>query len=408
MDGFTKMGAREGVMPTAAVAVSESPAPGRAAQPRITSIDVVRGAVMVLMAIDHVRVYSGVPPGGPTAGVFFTRWVTHFCAPAFAFFAGTSAFLLGRKLADASALARHLVARGAILILLELTFLHVAWTFSFDFTQLLLGVIWMLGVCMILLAGLARFSPRAVGTFGLIVIVLQQIFGLIPSALPEGARAATMPLWRLLYLGGPITIVPNRLAATVLYNIVPWIGIMAAGYGFGAIMVRDPESRRRACLRIGLGATALFLLLGGIAASLRGSGEAPFLFRLLNQSKYRDSQLFLLMTLGPTIAVLPYAERARGWFTSALATYGRVPLFYYLLHIPLIHAVSLLVWFLRDGTTHADWFLSAPFVSTPDGQQWPLWLLYAVFITCVALLYVPCRWFARVKARGGSWWVRYI
>ena len=226
-------------MPTA-VAVSESPVPGRAAQPRITSIDVVRGAVMVLMAIDHVRVYSRVPPGGPTAGVFFTRWVTHFCAPAFAFFAGTSAFLLGRKLADASALARHLVARGAILILLELTFLHVAWTFSFDFTNLLFGVIWMLGVCMILLAGLVRFSPRAVGTFGLIVIVLQQIFGLIPSTLPAGARAATMPLWRLLYLGGPITIVPNRLAVTVLYNIVPWIGIMTAGYGFGTIISCNP------------------------------------------------------------------------------------------------------------------------------------------------------------------------
>jgi uncharacterized membrane protein len=363
----------------------------------------------VLMAIDHVRVFSGVPPGGPTAGVFFTRWVTHFCAPAFAFFAGTSAFLLGRKLADTSALARHLVVRGAILILLELTVLHVAWTFSFDFTNLLLGVIWMLGVCMILLAGLVRFSPRAVGTFGVIVIVFQQIFRLISSALPPGARAATMPLWRLLYLGGPITIVPNRLAATVLYNIVPWIGIMAAGYGFGAIIVRDAETRRRACLRIGLAATALFLLLGGIAAlTIRGSSEAPFLFRLLDQSKYRDSQLFLLMTLGPTIAALPYAERARGWFISALATFGRVPLFYYLLHIPLIHAVSLLVWFLRDGTTHADWFLSAPFVSTPDGRQWPLPLLYLVFIVCVALLYGPCRWFAGVKARADRGWVRYI
>jgi len=105
---------------------------------------------------------------------------------------------------------------------------------------------------------------------------------------------------------------------------------------------------------------------------------------------------------------LPYAERARGWFTAVLATYGRAPLFYYLLHIPLIHAVSLLVWFLRDGTTHAGWFLSAPFVSTPDGQQWPLALLYLVFFACVALLYVPCRWFAAVKARGGSRWLRYV
>jgi uncharacterized membrane protein len=393
-------------MATAVIDVSESPAALRA---RITSIDILRGAVMVLMAIDHVRVYSGVPPGGPTAGVFFTRWVTHFCAPAFAFFAGASAFLLGRKLADAGALARYLLTRGAVLIALELTFLHVAWTFSLDFTNLLFGVIWMLGVCMILLAGLVRLSPRSVGVLGVIVIAVQQVFRLIPEALPAGARAATMPAWRLLYLGGPVTVVPDRVAITVLYNIVPWIGVMAAGYGFGTVIVRDAPARRRACLRIGLGATALFLVLAGLAAfATRGPSGAPFLFRLLDQSKYRDSQLFLLMTLGPTIALMPFAERARGWVTDMLATFGRVPLFYYLLHIPLIHAVSLLVWYLRDGTTHAEWFLSAPFVSTPDGQQWPLSVLYVVFFVCVALLYLPCRWFARVKARGDYPWLRFI
>jgi uncharacterized membrane protein len=361
------------------------------------------------MAIDHVRVYSGVPPGGPTAGVFFTRWVTHFCAPAFVFFAGTSAFLLGQKLADTGALARYLVTRGAVLIALELTFLHVAWTFSTDFSNLLFGVIWMLGVCMILLAALVRFPARTVLIFGLVLIVAQQVFRVIPALLPAGARAETMPLWRLLYLGGPVTIVPNRLAITVLYNIVPWVGIMAAGYGFGVVMMSDAAARRRACLRIGLGATALFLLLAGAVAVLTGpSNDAPFVFRLLDHSKYRDSQLFLLMTLGPTIALLPYAEYARGWFANALSTFGRVPLFYYLLHIPLIHAVSLLVWYRRDGTTHADWFLSAPFVSTPDGQQWPLSILYAVFFACVAVLYLPCRWFARVKASGRARWLRYI
>ena len=393
-------------MATAVIDARESPAAVRA---RVTSIDILRGAVMVLMAIDHVRVYSGVPPGGPTAGVFFTRWVTHFCAPAFAFLAGTSAFLLGRKLADAGALARYLLTRGVVLIALELTFLHVAWTFSLDFTNLLFGVIWMLGVCMILLAGFVRLSPRRVGVLGVIVIAVQQVFRFLPAALPASARAATMPAWRLLYFGGPITVVPDRLAVTVLYNIVPWIGIMAAGYGFGTIVVRDAPARRRACLRIGLGATALFLVLGGLAAfATRGSSSTPFLFRLLDQSKYRDSQLFLLMTLGPTIALVPFVERARGWFTDMLATFGRVPLFYYLLHIPLIHAVSLLVWYLRDGTTHAEWFLSAPFVSTPDGQQWPLSVLYVVFFACVALLYPPCRWFARVKARADYPWLRFI
>jgi uncharacterized membrane protein len=393
-------------MATAAVGVSERPSAVAAAR-RIASIDVLRGAVMVLMAIDHVRVYSGVPPGGPTAGVFFTRWVTHFCAPAFAFFAGTSAYLLGRRLARGD-LARYLVSRGAVLILLELTYLHVAWTFSFDFTNLLFGVIWMLGVCMIALAALVRFSPRTVGTFGLVIIGAQQVFGLIPTLLPEAARNATMPVWRLLYFGGPITIVPNQIAATVLYNLVPWVGIMAAGYGFGAIVVRDPASRDRACLRIGVAAIVAFLVLGSAIAFLTGPRQVPFVFRLLNQNKYRDSQLFLLMTLGPTIALMPYAERARGWFVDVLRTFGRVPFFYYLLHIPVIHAASLMAWYLRDGATHAEWFTSAPFVSTPDGQQWPLWLLYVVFAACVAALYPICRWYAEVKATSGRAWLRFV
>ena len=395
-------------MTTAVAAGREAPAAAARAT-RISSIDILRGAVMVLMAIDHVRVYSGVPPGGPTAGVFFTRWVTHFCAPAFAFFAGTSAFLLGRRLADTAALARYLLTRGALLVGLELTFLHLAWTFSADFSNLLFGVIWMLGVCMMLLAALVRFPPRAVGAFGLVVILTQQVFRVVPALLPEDLRAATMPLWRLLYLGGPVAIVPDRLAIVVLYNIVPWIGVMAAGYGFGLIVVRDAAARRRACIRIGVGATVLFLVLAaGLAVVAGGSSDAPLVFRVLDQSKYRDSQLFLLMTLGPTIALLPYAERARGWVANALATFGRVPLFYYLLHIPLIHAVSLLVWYLRDGTAHADWFRSAPFVSTPDGRQWPLSVLYAVFFACVAILYVPCRRFADLKARSGARWLRFI
>jgi uncharacterized membrane protein len=395
-------------MAATAVSVVRDSAARVAGVPRIASLDVLRGAVMVLMAIDHVRVYSGVPPGGPTAGVFFTRWVTHFCAPAFAFFAGTSAYLLGLKLGNRGTLARHLVARGSLLIGLELTFLHVAWTFTLDFTNLLFGVIWMLGVCMIVLAALVRLPARSVGTLGVAIIATQQVFRLIPMSLPEAARAATMPVWRLLYLGGPITVVPDRLAVSVLYNLIPWVGVMAAGYGFGAIVVSEPARRDRTCLRLGLGLTAAFLVLGSAAAFVARGSEAPFLFRLLDQSKYRDSQLFLMMTLGPTLALLPYAERARGWFVSALATFGRVPLFYYLLHIPVIHAVSLLVWYLRDGTTHASWFHSAPFVVTPDGQQWRLSLLYLVFIACVAALYLPCRWFADIKKRGEREWLRYI
>jgi len=376
---------------------------------RIQSIDVLRGIVMVLMAIDHVRVYSGVPAGGPTAGVFFTRWVTHFCAPAFVFFAGTSAFLLGRKL-DHGQLARYLVTRGAVLVALELTLIHVAWTFTLDFTHLLAGVIWMIGWCMILLAGLVRFSPRAVGTFGVIVIVAQQVFLFLPRVLPGAVRAASMWLWRFLYLGGEVQIGASGPTIGILYTIVPWIGVMAAGYAFGAILVREPAERRRLCLRIGLSATALYVAFGIVAAFLLPDSDdgVPKLFQILNPPKYPASQAFLLMTLGPTIALLPFAERGTSWFGRLFATYGRVPMFYYLLHIPGIHAAALLVWYMRDRVVHSEWFTSAPYVSVAEPQRWGLPLLYLVFVIVVAVLYVPCRWYAGVKSRHATRWLRYL
>src|SRR5260221_5117498 len=146
-------------------AMSAPPSP--ASTSRVASLDLMRGIVMVLMAIDHVRVYSGLPAGGPTPGIFFTRWVTHFCAPAFVFLAGTGAFLQGRKLADKRSLARYLITRGLILVVLELTVIRLAWTFNFDYAHFTLaGVIWMLGWCMVLLAGMIWLPTWAIGTIG--------------------------------------------------------------------------------------------------------------------------------------------------------------------------------------------------------------------------------------------------
>ena len=382
--------------------------PASTASGRLDSVDLLRGAVMVLMAIDHVRVYSGLPAGGPTAGIFFTRWVTHFCAPAFVFFAGTAAFLHGRKLGDFSALARYLVTRGLLLVALELTLIRFTWTFQLggysDFT--LAGVIWMLGWCMVLLAALVRFSPKVVGWLGVGIVFLQQIFGLIPRALPEVVLGAIGPVWELFYPTGSDPL----FGVSVLYVLVPWIGVMAAGYGFGTILLRDAAVRRRICLRIGLGASALFLLIAGVMVSVLPAPEdaPPKLFRLLGQQKYPASQLFLMMTLGPTIALLPFVENARGWLGRALVTFGRVPMFYYLLHIPLIHASAILVNLLREGVSHQDSYLTAPFVGMPPQAQWGLGLLYLVFAVDVLILYVACRWYAGIKARSGAGWLRYI
>ena len=369
---------------------------------------------MVLMAIDHVRVYSGVPAGGPTAGVFFTRWVTHFCAPAFVFFAGTSAFLYGLALggtperAGSAALARYLATRGLLLVVLELTIIRASWTFGFDYSQFILaGVIWMLGWCMVLLALLVWLPTWLVGVIGLAIIVLQSLFATVGVALPGVIRW----LWEFLYpVGVEVKLGQGGPSVAVLYSIVPWIGVMAAGYAFGKVMVRDPITRDRLCLRIGLAAILVFMLGATITVLMSNPAPdaPPVIFRLLNQRKYPASVYFLLMTLGPAIALLPLAEYARGFVAEALRTFGRVPMFYYLLHIPLIHALSLIVWTLRDGRSGEERFATAPYVSIPDGERWSLALLYLVFAIAIAILYLACRWFAEVKARHPGGWLRYI
>lgn len=374
---------------------------------RIDSLDIVRGVVMVLMAIDHVRVYSGVPAGGAAPAIFFTRWITHFCAPSFAFFAGTSAYLLGLKLRDHRALAKHLATRGALLVLLELTVMKVAWTFNIDYSHFILaGVIWMLGWCMILLAALVRFSPKALGIFGVAVILVQQLLYPIATAAP----AALKPLFQILYTGGAITLGAHGPDFSILYVLIPWIGVMAAGYAFGTVMTHDAAARNRFCTRLGLSMTAAFVVIAGAMVAFGHAPEngMPALFRMLSQSKYPPSQLFLLMTLGPVIALLPVADSARGRVADALATFGRVPFFYYVLHIPLIHASALAVRLVRDGALHQEHFATAPFVSVPDAFRWSLGLLYLVFAIDVAILYWPCRWFARYKSEHKESWARFI
>ena len=364
---------------------------------------------MVLMAIDHVRVYSGLPAGGPTAGIFFTRWITHFVAPAFIFLAGTSAFFYGRKHTD---LPRFLFVRGVWLVLLELTAIRVAWTFNFDFANYLLaGVIWVIGWCMILMSTLVRLRPRTVGIVGAAIIALHNAVMMPLITHTQGLAE----LWKILYVGffnGPVAGTP----LIVLYSIIPWIGVMAAGYWFGTVLALDAARRNSICLRLGLGATALFLVLRGfnIYGDTRpwsATPPMPALLSFLNTMKYPASLLFLLMTLGPTIAIIPLLDRARGRVAQWLTVFGRVPFFYYVLHIPLIHAVALVVSLIRLGTVSPWLFTNHPMANppAPEGYTWSLGLLYLVWAVAIVLLYFPCRWFASLKARRTDWrWLKYI
>jgi uncharacterized membrane protein len=393
------------------------------ANSRIASIDLIRGAVMVLMAVDHVRVFSGLPAAGPTPGIFFTRWITHFCAPAFLFLAGTSAFFYRRKHVD---LSRFLLIRGAWLVLLELTVIRVAWTFNFDFMQYeMAGVIWVIGWCMILMAGLVKLPLRAVGGIGVGIIALHDLIGpRLPGLIPA-LNGSLSGLWKILYLAffnGPIRLGEQGPNLIVLYSIIPWIGVMAAGYAFGMVLTLEPPRRNRICLRVGLGATALFLALRGLNLygdpvpwSATGQGpdgapRMPALLSFLNTTKYPASLNFLLMTLGPTIALIPLLERARGALARWVTVFGRVPFFFYVLHIPLIHALALVVSRVRLGAVSPWLFANHPMGAPrpPDGYVWSLGLLYAVWAVVIVLLYLPCRWFAGLKARRNEWWLRYL
>lgn len=391
---------------------------------RLASIDIIRGAVMVLMAIDHVRVFSGLPAGGPTAGIFFTRWVTHFCAPAFLFFAGTSAFFYGRRHGD---LSRFLLTRGAWLVLLELTVIRVAWTFNVDFAHYLMaGVIWAIGWCMILLAVLVRLPVPAIGAVGLAIVAGHNLLDpLLPRLIPTMGAGIGAALWKILYVGffaGPIMLRPEGPGLIVLYSIVPWIGVMAAGYAFGTILTAEPGRRRRLCLTIGLAATGLFVVLRGFnlygdpvpwTALAHPAGDRPpmpALLAFLNTNKYPASLDFLLMTLGPTIALIPLLEGARGALARWLTVFGRVPFFFYVLHIPLIHALALVVSKLRLGAVSPWLFTNHPMGNPPppEGYTWSLPLLYGVWLVAVVLLYAMCRWFSSLKAQREEWWLRYL
>ncbi|HMA01293.1 MAG TPA: heparan-alpha-glucosaminide N-acetyltransferase domain-containing protein [Gemmatimonadaceae bacterium] len=385
---------------------------------RVGSLDIVRGMAMILMAIDHVRVYSGQPPGGPTPGIFFTRWVTHFVAPAFVFLAGTGAYLHGRKLGDVGALSRFLLTRGVWLIVLELTVIRVAWTFNLDFAHYLLaGVIWMIGWCMILLAAAVHLPGRVIAATGVAIIALHNVTDLFAGQL-ERAFGDAGPGWllQILYFDGVVKLGAAGPPLFVLFVIVPWIGVMLAGYAFGRVVEMGPEHRQRICVRLGIALLALFVVLrvAGVYGDPRPwsavASKMPAYLAFLATSKYPASLEFLAMTMGPMFIALALAEYWRGRIAAVLAVFGRVPFFYYLLHIPLIHAAACVVSLVREGRID-PWLLGNHPMNpgpVPPEYTWSLPLLYLVFTICVCLLYVPCRWYASVKRTKRSPLLSYL
>ena len=380
---------------------------------RVASLDIVRGIAMILMAIDHVRVYSGVPAGGTTFGIFFTRWITNFVAPAFVFLAGTSAYLYGRKCLDRTSLSNFLAIRGVWLICLELTILRIAWTFNFDFQHYLLaGVIWMIGWSMIALAAAVYLPAILIGIIGVSLIALHNLTDLFRPQLVH-AFGSDGPNWllRIIYFGGGVRIGKSGPPLYILYVLVPWVGLMFAGYVFGRITEREPESRQRIYLWLGMAFTGLFIALRliGIYGDPR-AWDRQTLFSFLNTTKYPASLEYLLMTIGPMLIVWTLAEQWKGLLASMIETFGRVPMFYYLLHIPIIHLAACIVSVVREGRVD-PWLLTNHPVApgpVPAGYMWSLGLLYLVYAVCLMVLYFPCRWFAEFKRTHRSALLRFM
>jgi uncharacterized membrane protein len=367
-------------------------------------VDTLRGAVIVLMVLDHARDFFCSLAVNPTdlaatsVPLFLTRWVTHPCAPTFALLAGTAAYLRGRD-RPAGALSGHLVRRGLFLVLLELTIVRLCLVPDPGYHLTVLSVLWALGWSMVALAVLIRLPPAATAAIGLLLVAGHNLLDGVRVAAPAAASA----LWKVLHQPGLIALSPEHVAV-VGYPLLPWIGVMALGHGLGHILDdADLARRRRRLLSIGLGAVLAFLLLRGWnlygdprpwMAQPRGAIYTVLSF--FNTEKYPPSLLFLLMTLGPALCALALLDgRPAPRVARPLLVFGRVPLFFFVVHLILLRVASAPFAALRWG----DSAFALPPAGHAGNPEFPLWVAYPVWAATLLVLYPLCRWFATVKSR---------
>ncbi len=378
---------------------------------RLVSIDILRGIVIVLMAIDHTRDFWAPTAFQPedltqsSPAWFFTRWITHFCAPIFVFLAGTSAFLYGNKQTSKKTLSWFLFSRGLWLVILELLIINPSWQAGFNF--LFVQVIWALGWSMICLAGLIWLPRWVIGTVGLVMV-----FGhnLTDSVQPQSLGAFST-FWQFLHVQS-FAPLGQSFGMFIAYPLIPWIGVMALGYCLGSVFLLEAKQRNQ--ILIGLGLSLILLFIGLRSINLYGDAahwavqDKGFLFSVmsfLNTTKYPPSLLFLCMTLGPALLILPALEGLKSLPARILLVFGQVPLFFYILHIPVIHFTA----YLRNLIQYGEHFT----VFT-NSSNWPadyspsVLLIYIAWIFLLLLLYFPCRWYRDLKMRSKKAWMSYI
>lgn len=381
------------------------------ARPRIGSIDLLRGLVMVVMALDHTRDFFGSGGMNPRdvadPALFLTRWITHFCAPVFIFLAGVSAYLHGARGRGAGEVSRYLFTRGFWLIVLEFTIMRLGWTFGASLDLFVAQVIWAIGASMVALSALVWLPRWAIAIIGVGMIAGHNLLdGIHPADF--GAYGW---IWSFLHEPGMLALTPSA-RLYVLYPLIPWIGVMAAGYALGPEFAHGPGERQRRFLALGAAVTLGFVVLR--LANVYGD-PAPWTVQetalstalsVLNVEKYPPSLLYLMMTLGPGLMLLAAFEGARGRLAGWITTFGRVPLFYYVAHIFLIHALAVAVAWATLGD--ASWLFGGGLSNKPESWGFALPIVYALWLVAVAMLYPLCRWFAEFKRRRGDWWLSYL
>ena len=396
------------------------PTPNAVKPPRLESVDLLRGLVIVLMALDHARGFFtniGFDPldlSKTTVPEYLTRWITHFCAPVFILLSGTGIFLSTTRGKTTRELSWFLLTRGLWLVFLDVVVVRcTGWDFHFGIHYIMIGIIWTIGWSMVVMAALVYLPIWAITLGGLGLVVLHD---LLDGVKPESFGAWHW-LWRFIHKGGEFS--AGHVTFNVWDPLIPWVGVMAAGYGFGTLLLREPVVRRRWMAGLGTAMIAVFILLrfGNFYGDpVPWSPQKNALFTVLSFvhcEKYPPSLCYLLMTLGPTLLALAWFDRGTPALLKPLLVFGRVPLFFYLLHIPLIHALDLAVTYIRYG--HAEWLYGRQ--ANPDGtpvgmppdQGFDLWVVYLAWIVVVLALYPLCRWFADLKRRRrDAWWISYL
>ncbi|MFC5410502.1 DUF1624 domain-containing protein [Larkinella bovis] len=388
-----------------------SPLPLNRAATRILSIDVVRGIVMVIMALDHTRefthkngfFYNATDLTTATPGIFLSRWVTHFCAPTFVFLSGVSAFLMSRKMTKPQ-LSIFLLTRGLWLMLLGITVVNFVMWFDITFSVIALEVIWATGLGMVVLSGLLFLPHRLLLMLGLLIVFGHNALDGI--SFPPGTVADV--LWSMVHRPNFIPVTP-RFTLLILYPVLAWIGILILGYCLGELYGKsfDSQTRRHWLVRLGLSAIGVFFLLR--ALNVYGDPvpwsvqKTPFytVFSFFNVTKYPPSLLFTLITLGPGLLLLSWLEKQQVKWKDFFVVYGRVPLFYFVVHFLLVHTLAVLL-LLADGVPWSQInFQNRTGGMMPD-HGLPLEAVYLVWIGVVLVMYPLCKWYGRLKSRSRS------